>query len=107
MTRDDLTGPEFTDHYSEALHEVIEAKREDRQLTWRLPRSRGAPDASTAARRSVSQYAQGVVGPDDAWRDLAAGESLVNGVEVRCVASPCGHSRRHPAGNERHGLIST
>jgi DNA end-binding protein Ku len=32
MTRDDLTGPEFTDHYSEALHEVIEGKREDRQL---------------------------------------------------------------------------
>ncbi|GAP49738.1 hypothetical protein [Streptomyces azureus] len=32
MTRDDPTGPEFTDRYSEALHEVIEAKREDRQL---------------------------------------------------------------------------
>ncbi|GAP47642.1 hypothetical protein [Streptomyces azureus] len=32
MTRDDPTGPEFTDHYSEALHEVTEAKREDRPL---------------------------------------------------------------------------
>ncbi|MGW3513555.1 hypothetical protein [Streptomyces sp. NPDC000994] len=32
MTRDDLTGPEFTDRYTEALHTVIEAKQEDRQL---------------------------------------------------------------------------
>lgn len=32
MTRDNLTGPEFTDHYTEALHTVIEAKQEDRQL---------------------------------------------------------------------------
>ncbi|MGW4824620.1 non-homologous end joining protein Ku [Streptomyces sp. NPDC004227] len=32
MTRDDLTGPEFTDQYTEALHTVIEAKQEDRQL---------------------------------------------------------------------------
>ncbi|WP_079657376.1 hypothetical protein [Streptomyces sp. 3214.6] len=31
MTRDDLTGPEFADHYTEALHTVIEAKQEDRQ----------------------------------------------------------------------------
>jgi DNA end-binding protein Ku len=31
MTRDDLTGPEFTDGYTEALHAVIEAKQEDRQ----------------------------------------------------------------------------
>ncbi|MFF1739182.1 Ku protein [Streptomyces mirabilis] len=29
MTRDDLTGPEFTDRYTEALHAVIEAKQED------------------------------------------------------------------------------
>ncbi|MFB6961685.1 Ku protein [Streptomyces sp. NPDC056309] len=32
MTRDDLTGPEFADRYTEALHAVIEAKQEDRQL---------------------------------------------------------------------------
>ncbi|WP_240634783.1 MULTISPECIES: non-homologous end joining protein Ku [Streptomyces] len=30
MARGDLTGPEFTDGYTEALHSVIEAKREDR-----------------------------------------------------------------------------
>lgn len=30
MTHDDLTGPEFTDGYTEALHAVIEAKQEDR-----------------------------------------------------------------------------
>ncbi|MER8225394.1 Ku protein [Streptomyces sp. NPDC094143] len=30
MARDDLTGPEFTDGYTEALHAVIEAKQEDR-----------------------------------------------------------------------------
>ncbi|WP_338900118.1 hypothetical protein WBG99_34350 [Streptomyces sp. TG1A-60] len=29
---DDLTGPEFTDRYTEAMHTVIEAKPEDRQL---------------------------------------------------------------------------
>ncbi|MFE7216177.1 hypothetical protein ACFY0A_34185 [Streptomyces sp. NPDC001698] len=28
----DLTGPEFTDRYTEALHTVIEANQEDRQL---------------------------------------------------------------------------
>ncbi|MFD4976303.1 Ku protein [Streptomyces sp. NPDC058424] len=32
MTRDDLTGLKFTDRYTEALHTVIEAKQEDRQL---------------------------------------------------------------------------
>ncbi|MFE4423051.1 hypothetical protein [Streptomyces sp. NPDC056817] len=32
MTHDDLTGPEFTDRYTEALHAVIEAKQEERQL---------------------------------------------------------------------------
>ncbi|QDN54165.1 Ku protein [Streptomyces sp. S1D4-20] len=32
MTRDDLTGPQFADRYTEALHTVIEAKQEDRQL---------------------------------------------------------------------------
>ncbi|MGW0836569.1 non-homologous end joining protein Ku [Streptomyces prunicolor] len=32
MTRDDLTGPEFTDRYTEALHKVIEAKQEGHRL---------------------------------------------------------------------------
>jgi DNA end-binding protein Ku len=32
MTRDDITGPEFTDRYTEALHEVIEAKQEGHRL---------------------------------------------------------------------------
>ncbi|MFG2885746.1 hypothetical protein ACGFYV_26215 [Streptomyces sp. NPDC048297] len=32
MTRDDLTGQEFTDHYTEALHEVIEAKQKGDRL---------------------------------------------------------------------------
>ncbi|WP_323139464.1 MULTISPECIES: hypothetical protein [unclassified Streptomyces] len=32
MTREDLTGPEFADRYTEALQAVVEAKQEDRQL---------------------------------------------------------------------------
>ncbi|MGW4735160.1 non-homologous end joining protein Ku [Streptomyces shenzhenensis] len=32
MIRDDLTGPEFTDHYTDALREVIEAKQEGNRL---------------------------------------------------------------------------
>ncbi|MEU3520930.1 Ku protein [Streptomyces sp. NPDC006654] len=32
MTTDRLEGPEFVDHYTEALQKVIEAKREDREL---------------------------------------------------------------------------
>ncbi|MET9388676.1 hypothetical protein ABZY09_48985 [Streptomyces sp. NPDC002928] len=32
MTLDSLEGPQFTDHYTDALHAVIEAKQEDRQL---------------------------------------------------------------------------
>ncbi|WEO92692.1 Ku protein [Streptomyces sp. FXJ1.172] len=32
MTRDSLEGPQFADHYTDALHEVIEAKRDARQL---------------------------------------------------------------------------
>lgn len=31
-TRDDLTGPEFTDRYTAAVHEVIEAKQEGHRL---------------------------------------------------------------------------
>ncbi|MGW5046984.1 non-homologous end joining protein Ku [Streptomyces griseoluteus] len=32
MTRDDLDGPDFTDRYTEALQEILEAKREDHAL---------------------------------------------------------------------------
>ncbi|MER5549915.1 Ku protein [Streptomyces sp. NPDC002589] len=32
MTLDSLVGPQFADHYTEALHAVIEAKQESRQL---------------------------------------------------------------------------
>ncbi|GCB47485.1 ku domain protein [Streptomyces sp. NL15-2K] len=32
MTLDSLEGPAFDDHYTDALHAVIEAKQEDRQL---------------------------------------------------------------------------
>lgn len=32
MTLDSLEGPQFADHYTDALHAVIEAKQEDRQL---------------------------------------------------------------------------
>jgi DNA end-binding protein Ku len=32
MTRDDLEGPEFVDHYTDALAEVITAKREGKKL---------------------------------------------------------------------------
>jgi DNA end-binding protein Ku len=31
MTRDDLEGPEFADHYTDALEKVIEAKREGKE----------------------------------------------------------------------------
>ncbi|MFE7214536.1 hypothetical protein ACFU93_32255 [Streptomyces sp. NPDC057611] len=41
MTRDDLTRPEFADRYTEALHAVIEAKQEDRQLPQVLSRRPG------------------------------------------------------------------
>jgi DNA end-binding protein Ku len=32
MSRDRVEGPEFTDHYTQALREVIDAKQEHRQL---------------------------------------------------------------------------
>ncbi|MEV7383514.1 hypothetical protein [Streptomyces lydicus] len=32
MTRDDLDGPDFKDRYTEALQEIIDAKREDHAL---------------------------------------------------------------------------
>ncbi|GAA2565313.1 MULTISPECIES: Ku protein [Streptomyces] len=56
MTRDDLTGPEFTDHCSEALHEVIEAKRDDRQLPQPPePRPGQLVDLMAALQESVSK----------------------------------------------------
>ncbi|MEV5085227.1 hypothetical protein AB0K74_43000, partial [Streptomyces sp. NPDC056159] len=30
MSRDNVDGPEFTDHYTQALREVVEAKQEHR-----------------------------------------------------------------------------
>ncbi|MFF4796715.1 hypothetical protein ACFY2M_45690 [Streptomyces sp. NPDC001276] len=32
MSRDSVDGPEFTDHYTQALREVVEAKQEHRRL---------------------------------------------------------------------------
>ncbi|MEV6383156.1 Ku protein [Streptomyces sp. NPDC051773] len=58
MTLDDLTGPEFTDGYSEALHAVIEAKQEDRQPPQTpAPTARpGQPvDLMAALQESVSK----------------------------------------------------
>ncbi|MET8957185.1 hypothetical protein [Streptomyces sp. NPDC004533] len=43
VTRDDLTGPEFIDRYTEALHAVIEAKQEDRRSP-EVPESAARPD---------------------------------------------------------------
>ncbi len=40
MTRDDLSGPEFTDRYTTALHKVIEAKQEGHRLPDSPPRPR-------------------------------------------------------------------
>ncbi|MFE4823772.1 Ku protein [Streptomyces sp. NPDC056704] len=58
MTRDNLTGPEFTDHYTEALHTVIEAKQEDRQLP-QAPAPAARPgqlvDLMAALQESVSK----------------------------------------------------
>ncbi|MFJ6564698.1 Ku protein [Streptomyces sp. NPDC091412] len=58
MTRDDLTGPEFTDRYTEALHAVIEAKQEDRQLP-QVPEPTARPgqlvDLMAALQQSVDK----------------------------------------------------
>ncbi|MDX3131398.1 Ku protein [Streptomyces europaeiscabiei] len=62
MTRDDLTGPEFTDGYTEALHAVIEAKREDRQPPEvPVPASRPGQlvDLMAALQESVSKARAG------------------------------------------------
>ncbi|MGW2050830.1 non-homologous end joining protein Ku [Streptomyces sp. NPDC001858] len=58
MTRDDLTGPEFADGYTEALHAVIEAKQEDRQPP-QAPEPTARPgqlvDLMAALQESVSE----------------------------------------------------
>ncbi|MFJ5157498.1 Ku protein [Streptomyces sp. NPDC088353] len=67
MTRDDLTGPEFADRYTEALHAVIEAKQEDRQLP-QVPEPTARPgqlvDLMAALQQSVdkAQAARGETG---------------------------------------------
>ncbi|MGW1622717.1 non-homologous end joining protein Ku [Streptomyces sp. NPDC002172] len=58
MTRDDLTGPEFADHYTEALLAVIEAKQKDRQLP-EIPAPEARPgqlmDLMAALQQSVDK----------------------------------------------------
>ncbi|MGX5185993.1 Ku protein [Streptomyces avermitilis] len=61
MTRDDLTGPEFADRYTEALHAVVEAKQEDRkppqapEPTAR-PGAAGGPDGRAAGVRRTCRW---------------------------------------------------
>ncbi|MFI6254396.1 Ku protein [Streptomyces sp. NPDC051016] len=50
MTADRLEGPDFTDHYTEALEQIIEAKREDRDLPT-------APEAEQPAGRVLDLMA--------------------------------------------------
>lgn len=73
MTRDDLTGPEFADHYTEALHTVIEAKQEDRQLP-EVPAPTSRPgqlvDLMAALQESVSK-ARAARGETDVSEALA------------------------------------
>ncbi|MFD3932639.1 Ku protein [Streptomyces sp. NPDC058614] len=68
MTRDDLTGPEFTDRYTEAVHEVIEAKQEGHHLPD-APEPAARPgqlvDLMAALQESVSK-ARAARGEDDA-----------------------------------------
>ncbi|WP_055489393.1 Ku protein [Streptomyces sp. TP-A0356] len=58
MTRDDLEGPDFVDHYTEALQQVIEAKREG-HAPPEAPEPEAAPgevlDLMTALQASVAQ----------------------------------------------------
>ncbi|MCW7942869.1 DNA repair protein [Streptomyces hygroscopicus] len=58
MTRDDLEGPDFVDHYTEALQQVIEAKREG-HAPPEVPEPEAAPgkvlDLMTALQASVAQ----------------------------------------------------
>ncbi|MGW7410025.1 non-homologous end joining protein Ku [Streptomyces sp. NPDC054833] len=73
MTRDDLTGPEFADHYTEALHTVIEAKQEDRQPP-EVPAPASRPgqlvDLMAALKESVSK-ARAARGETDVSEALA------------------------------------
>ncbi|MGW3031207.1 non-homologous end joining protein Ku [Streptomyces sp. NPDC001178] len=57
MTVDDIEGPEFRDHYTEALAKVIEAKREDQPLPEATePEKPGAVlDLMAALQESVSK----------------------------------------------------
>ncbi|MET8781816.1 Ku protein [Streptomyces sp. NPDC004589] len=58
MTRDDLEGPDFADHYTEALEQVIEAKREG-HAPPEAPESEGEPgrvlDLMAALQASVAR----------------------------------------------------
>ncbi|WP_171110576.1 hypothetical protein [Streptomyces sp. N502] len=58
MTREDLDDPEFRDTYTEALEQIIEAKREDREPP-ELPEPETAPgkvmDLMAALNESVAQ----------------------------------------------------
>ncbi|MFF7189524.1 Ku protein [Streptomyces sp. NPDC008222] len=58
MTRDSLKGPDFVDHYTEALEQVIEAKREGHALPQAPQPEAGTGavlDLMTALRDSVAQ----------------------------------------------------
>ncbi|MGW5664124.1 non-homologous end joining protein Ku [Streptomyces sp. NPDC003758] len=58
MTREDLQGPDFVDHYTEALEQVIEARREG-QAPPEMPEPEAGPgkvlDLMTALQASVAQ----------------------------------------------------
>ncbi|MFJ8357317.1 Ku protein [Streptomyces sp. NPDC093984] len=58
MTREDLEGPDFVDHYTEALEQVIEARREG-QAPPEMPEPEAGPgkvlDLMTALQASVAQ----------------------------------------------------
>ncbi|MFL4908191.1 Ku protein [Streptomyces sp. MMS24-I2-30] len=72
MTVDDLEGPEFVDHYTEALEQIIEAKREERPLP-EVPEHEQAPgqllDLMAALNASVAQ-AREARGEDAGVREM-------------------------------------
>ncbi|MET8955383.1 hypothetical protein ACWEO4_33700 [Streptomyces sp. NPDC004393] len=58
MTLDSLEGPQFADHYTDALHAVIQAKQEDRQLPKVLEPAAGPGqlvDLMAALKQSVDK----------------------------------------------------
>ncbi|GHH06035.1 hypothetical protein [Streptomyces rubradiris] len=69
MTVDRLEGPEFTDRYTEALVEIIEARREDKPLPAVEEPEQPAPvlDLMAALQESVSKVkaSRGDAGPAD------------------------------------------